>query len=285
MERFEEFLTERKYLRNVSDKTLVYYRSAFRSWEAHSEGDWKAWIVNLRNAGLSAISINTYICAMNAYWRWAGTGLKVAYLKEEQKVLATLTPEQIRRLASFKPKGINQIRTHTAALLILDGGYRISELLTLPFEHCDFDNLVMKVRGKGGKHRLVPFSVEMRKTLYRYATKHSGPGRLMFGTRNRTPVTVRNFQRDLKLIGGKTGMTGVRFSPHTLRHSFACEYLRNGGNLYYLSRLLGHSSVKTTEIYLQSVKIDELSAVHDRLSPLAPERMRAGGGSAPRQSS
>jgi site-specific recombinase XerD len=173
----------------------MYYKCAFRSWEVHSEGDWKHWIVNLGKAGLSAISINTYICAMNAYWRWAGTGPKVAYLKEERKVLSTLTPEQIRRVATFKPKGINQTRTHTAALLILDGGYRISELLTLPFEHCDFDNLVVKVRGKGGKHRLVPFSVEMRKTLYRYATKHSGPGRLMFGTRNRTPVRSAQTQR------------------------------------------------------------------------------------------
>ncbi|MGA2714420.1 MAG: hypothetical protein ABSG41_15030 [Bryobacteraceae bacterium] len=118
MERFEEFLTERKYLKNVSEQTLLYYRNAFRSWKVHSGGDWKSWIVNLGKAGLSPVSINTYICALNAYWRWAGTGLKVAYLKEEQKVLATLTPEQIKRLVSFKPKGINQTRTHTAALLI-----------------------------------------------------------------------------------------------------------------------------------------------------------------------
>jgi len=275
MERFEEFLTERKYLKNVSDKTLLYYKCAFRSWEQHSQGDWKSWIVNLRQSGLSATSVNTYICAMNAYWKWAGTGLKVDYLKEEQKILATLTPEQIKRVASLKPKGINQTRTHTAALLILDGGYRISKLLTLPFEHCDFENLVVKVKGKGSKHRLIPLSVEMRKTLYRCAVKLSGPGRLMFGTRNRTSVTVRNFERDLKAIGTKLRITGVRFSPHTLRHPFAVSYLRNGGNLYYLSRLLGHASVKTTEVYPQSVGVDELAAVHDRLSPLAPEHLRA----------
>ncbi len=71
--------------------------------DKHSDGDWKTWIINLREAGLSAISINTYICAMNAYW--AGTGLKVAYLKEEQKVPDTSSPEQVRRLVTFRPSG------------------------------------------------------------------------------------------------------------------------------------------------------------------------------------
>ena len=274
MERFEEFLTERNYLKNVTAKTLAYYRCAFHSWERHSQGDWKTWIVNLRRSGLSAISINTYICAMNAYWKWAGAGLKVEYLKEEQKILATLTPEQMKRLIAFKPKGANQTRAHTVAMLILDGGYRISEALGLLYEHCDFDNLVMKVRGKGNKHRLIPLSSEMRKALYRYAIKLSGPGRLLFGTRNNTTVTVRNFERDFKQIGEKLGITGVRFSPHTLRHTFAVSYLRAGGNLFYLSRLLGHTSVKTTETYLQSVNVDELQAVHDRFSPMAGDRFR-----------
>ena len=115
----------------------------------------------------------------------------------------------------------------------------------------------------------------MRKLLYRYAMKNSAPGRLLFGTRNNTLVTVRNFERDFKAIGAKIGITGVRFSPHTLRHTFAVSYLRAGGNLFYLSKILGHSSVTTTQKYLQSVGVDDLQAVHDRLSPLAPERLRA----------
>src|SRR6516162_3323952 len=98
----------------------------------------------------------------------------------------------------------------------------------------------------------------MRKTLYRYAAKHSGPGRLLFGTRKNTFVTVRNFERDLKVIGRKLGMTGVRFSPHTLRHTFAVAYLRNGGNLFYLSKILGHTSVTITQRYLQSLQITDL---------------------------
>jgi integrase/recombinase XerD len=285
MDLFDRFLQERTYLKNVSPETLRYYRWVRRAFQPILANPTKSGMLEqiqrLLSEGVSPTSVNTYLRGFKAYCRWLHFEgelhqlFPVQPLKTDAKVLATLTMDQIRRLVAFRPKGVNQTRTHTAALLILDGGYRITELLTLPFEHCDFENLVVKIRGKGGKHRLVPLSVEMRKTLYRYAARHSGRDRLMFGTRNNTPVTVRNFERDLKVIGARVGITGIRFSPHTLRHSFACQYLRNGGNLFYLSRLLGHSSVKTTEVYLQSVGVDELAAVHDRLSPLAPNGGRA----------
>ncbi len=98
-ERFEEFLTERRHLRNVSPKTIVYYRCAFKSWAKHG-GEPKQWVINLRQAGLSAISVNTYICAMNAYWRWLGNGLHLDYLKEEEKVLSTFPLDAVNRLIS-----------------------------------------------------------------------------------------------------------------------------------------------------------------------------------------
>ncbi|HWT77410.1 MAG TPA: tyrosine-type recombinase/integrase, partial [Candidatus Methylomirabilis sp.] len=260
-----DFITERQYLKNVTPKTVAWYGDAFKAFDGalESQATIKGRIVELRTRGISATSVNSWLRCINAFLKWDQAGFKIPKLKEEQKVLATLSPEQMTRLIAFKPKGINQTRTHTAALLMLDGGYRVSELLGLAFEGCDFDNLVVKVRGKGNKHRLVPLSLNMRKSLYRHAVKHSGPGRLLFGTRNNTLVTVRNFQRDFKVIGAKLGITGVRFSPRTLRHTFAVSYLRAGGNLFYLSKILGHSSVTTTQHYLQSVGVDDLQAVHD----------------------
>jgi integrase len=74
--------------------------------------------------------------------------------------------------------------------------------------------------------------------------------------------------RDLKLLGRWLDMTGVRVSFHTFQRTFAVNYLRAGGNLYYLSRILGHTSVKTTERYLGSLGVEDLRAVHDKLSLL-----------------
>jgi integrase/recombinase XerD len=159
--------------------------------------------------------------------------------------------------------------------VLLDCGLRAAEALRLTRQDVDFDNLVLKVLGKGNKQRLVPMSMELRKLLWRHQQRLASHLRLMFGTYNDTEVSVRNFERDLKKIGKQLDITGVRFSPHTFRHTFAVSYLRAGGNLFYLSRVLGHTSVKTTELYLQSVRVDDLQAVHDRLSPLTPEHLRS----------
>jgi site-specific recombinase XerD len=153
-----EFITERQYLKNVTPKTLLWYQDAFKAFGGalDSEVALKRRIVELRTRGVSATSVNSWLRCINAYLKWQGAGFKLPKLKEEQKVIATLTPEQMARLIAYKPKGINETRTHMAALLILDGGYRISELLELPCEGCDFENLVVKIRGKGNKQRLVP---------------------------------------------------------------------------------------------------------------------------------
>jgi site-specific recombinase XerD len=109
-------------------------------------------------------------------------------------------------------------------------------------------------------------SLELRKVLFRWCQRC--PKTYVFGTRSNTRLTVRNFQRDFKAICTQLGITDVRCSPHTLRHTFAVSYLRAGGNLFYLSKILGHTTVKTTERYLQSLDAGDLQAVHDRLSLL-----------------
>jgi site-specific recombinase XerD len=189
----EQFIQERKYLKGVTEKTLLWYRDAFKAFDGalDSKAAVNARITELIRRGIKPVSVNTWLRVLNAYYNWlhvehSHERIRLPRLKEEQRILAAFSTDQINRLASFKPKGLTQSRIHTAALLMLDSGMRISEALGLLYEHCDFDNLVVKVRGKGNKHRLVPISTDVRKVLFRYAAKHAGPGRLMFGTRNNT---------------------------------------------------------------------------------------------------
>jgi integrase/recombinase XerD len=206
--RFEEFLKEREYLRGVSKKTLIYYRCAFNSWGKHAtDGKVFTWIQGMKAAGPSNISINTYICAMRAFFRWAEPERpKIAYLKEERKILATLTVKDIGALLAFNPARVSKTlrRAHLVALTILDTGLRIAEVLSLGKENLDFDNLVIRVIGKGGKHRLVPFSAELRKSLWRYSTGAKAQW-FLFATRNNTKLAIRNLGRDLRILGRRWG--------------------------------------------------------------------------------
>jgi integrase/recombinase XerC len=271
----DQFITERSYLKGVSQATIQWYHSSFKAFKDGMDS--KQAIIErigaLRKTN-SAISINTYLRCLNAYFRWRheehGADLiKIPRLKEEQKVLATLTADHLKGLLQFSPKGRNLKRAHTLALLLLDTGLRFAEALSLTWERVDLDNLVLKVLGKGGKHRVVPISLECRKVLYRWKQQQRGAVDLLFPTRSGVVSSQRNVGRDVKLLGERVGITGVRFSPHTFRHTFAVSYLRAGGNVLYLQRILGHSSLEMTNRYTRSLGIEDLQAVHSKLSLLS----------------
>jgi integrase/recombinase XerD len=285
MSSFTQFITERRYVKNISPATVRWYEDVFKAFGRHLDitsaqtfrRSTMEGVKALLERGVKPISVRSWLTGIRAYGYWLhqegflSDKPKIELLRCEQKVIQTLSARQVQALIQFKPKGRNQTRAHTIALVLLDTGLRISECLGLSQEDIDFDNLILRVKGKGGKHRLVPFTLELRKHLFRYLERLAINARsnLAFGTARGTPLTPRNLQRDFKEVCRKAGVVGVRTSPHTFRHSFAVGYLRAGGNLFYLSKILGHTSVKTTERYLQSLGIEDLQKAHNGLSLLA----------------
>jgi integrase/recombinase XerD len=159
----------------------------------------------------------------------------------------------VRALVSFQPKGFAETRLHVLILTLLDTGCRIEEALTATDGSVDLENLLLTVMGKGSKERKIPFSLELRKSLYRFQhlkTKQEIPRGMLFCTRSGTRLSYRNTYRDLKAHCEALGIEGPRISPHTLRHTFATNYLKRGGDIYKLCRILGHTDIRTTEIYL-----------------------------------
>jgi integrase/recombinase XerD len=269
-ELIESFIRERRYLKNVTPKTVAWYRDSFRAFDGAM--DTRAGVLErvakLRDRGVSATSVNTYLRCITAFFRWAcaeghlpGDPIRVAKLKQEQKVLATLTPEHVRKIIGFQPRK-KERKIHTIAVLLLDTGLRIDEALSLTPEDVDLDNLLLRVRGKGGKHRMVPVSREMRKVLMRWVDSRTG---LVFPSRVGTKIQQSTLLKEFKRFGKKLHISGVRFSFHTLRHTFAVNYIRNGGDVFRLQRVLGHSSLEMTRRYV-NLQIEDLQAVHDRLS-------------------
>jgi len=136
---------------------------------------------------------------------------------------------------------------------------------------------------KGNRERLVPISLECRRRLYlwlnakqnRHTTRLASPAAsLVFCTRTSRRLSARNVYRDIKTVCQQADVSGAHVHPHAFRHCFAVTYIRNGGDIYRLSRILGHASISTTQIYLRSMEIDVISEGHDRLTPLNLGRSR-----------
>jgi integrase/recombinase XerD len=112
-------------------------------------------------------------------------------------------------------------------------------------------------------------SVELRKVLFRYAQKHAFE--VFFPTRHGGRLEYHNVLGEFKDLAKKLGINGVRVSFHTLRHSFAVNYVRNGGNLFYLQKALGHETLQMTRRYTE-LNGDDLKLMHAKTSLL--DRLR-----------
>jgi site-specific recombinase XerD len=279
----ERFLKERTYLRNVTPATLLWYQVAFKNYQASFAGQaapvptktaLQDFVVAQRQRGIRPVTVNTYIGAMNAFCAWlhqeghVAERLKLKKLRVERRILAVLDDAQMRVLIGYRPTSFGQRRVHLAAVLTLDTGLRVSEMLHLRQTDVDFDNAILKVFGKGQKERLVPFSPELRKRLYRFEqlkTRKCIRSDYVFVGSRGSRWEKRNSSTSLYLLQQKLGLPA--FGSHRLRHTFATNYLRHGGDIVRLSMVLGHTQITTTQRYLHLLT-EDLSASHQKVSIL-----------------
>jgi integrase/recombinase XerD len=282
MEGFKQFIRERQYLHNVSPRTLEWYENSFR-WlpcEAPTQKQLNEIVLRMREKGRKATGCNCAIRAINSYLHWANAGSdvkcssackhpKIAQLKEPHLVLPTFTDAQVKRLVAWKPKDKYERRLHLLGLFLLDTGCRISEALNVRVRDIDFDNLLVTLDGKGNKQRVVPFSFELRKALFRYCSEFGRkPEMLLFANSSETELARNNVLRYVKALCRDLGFEPPRRTLHSFRHTFAVNYLRRGGSVFHLQKVLGHSSLEMTRRYANLVTAD-LQAVHERISLLS----------------
>jgi integrase/recombinase XerD len=283
MNRFDEFVRERRYLHNVSPATVSWYSHAFK-WlpsESPTQDELKDTVLRMREKGLKETGCNAVIRAVNSYLHWnsgaerkCGPGCnhpRIAQLKEPENILPTLTEAQVKLLVSWKPKPKNfhQRRLHLLALLLLDTGCRITEALTLRVCDVDLDNMLITLDGKGRKQRIVPFSFALRKALYRFLADFGrNSDSSLIATRQNGPVRRMTALRGIKLLCKQVGFTPPARTLHAFRHTFAVNYLRRGGSVFHLQKVLGHSTLEMTRRYANLVTAD-LQAVHERVTLLS----------------
>lgn len=161
-------------------------------------------------------------------------------------------------------------RDRAIVLLLLDTGLRLSEAAGLRVGDVDLIEGRCRVMGKGGRERVVPVGRKTRRALRHCLAGrgHLRPDDALFVGRGRRPLHPRGIQQVLRRLSGRT-MLSARCSPHVLRHTFARTFLANGGDVFSLQRILGHSpsSLQVTRRYVDLLD-DDLRAVHREASPV-----------------
>ena len=234
-----------------------------------------------RNEGLSAQTIQGYARTLKAFFSWATMEGYLAHNptqllkipKAPKAIIETFSDDQVRRLL----KVINQrsavgFRDYCIILVFLDTGIRLSDLVTLELRNVHLDQAYFKVLGKGAKERIVPIGAHVQKALWKYIHQYR-PEPLhpniqkVFLTRDGRALSASNIYDRVSGYGKKTGLEGVRCSPHTFRHTFAKNFLLNGGDIFSLQKILGHSSLEVVRMYV-NLASDDVQVQHRKASPV-----------------
>ena len=243
----------------------------------------RAFLAALSQRGLAKRSQGRAVAALRALFRWAARvgelasdpAARLRTPKAPRTLPEHLRPGEIEALlAAPAGDGFAAVRDRALLELLYATGLRVSELVSLDWLEVDLGERALRVVGKGGKEREVPFGRPAQEALRRWreiAAMRFGAaapgGDAVFLNRRGGRLTDRSVRRILDRAMAATALArGVH--PHTLRHSFATHLLERGADLRAIQELLGHASLSTTQRYTH-VDIDHLLAVHRDAHPRA----------------
>lgn len=247
--------------------------------------DVRAWQSRLRRDGLSARSAARALSAVKSFARWleAAEGIKATAIlaargpKAQPRLPRPLSVEAAEAMIDHAAADHSEdwIAARDAALLTLlwACGLRISEALALDRRDAPLPE-VLRIKGKGGKERIVPVLPAARSAVDAYlgASPHGAEGGdapLFAGARGGR-LNPRLARAAMERGRAALGLPATA-TPHALRHSFATHLLESGGDLRTIQELLGHASLSSTQIYT-SVDQERLMAVYDAAHPRAARR-------------
>ncbi|MEZ0396843.1 MAG: tyrosine-type recombinase/integrase [Anaerolineales bacterium] len=191
-------------------------------------------------------------------------------IKALLKAIDRTAPSQGRRKPFTMPR-VTAHRDRAIVMLLLDTGIRASELCRLTVKDLDLQAGTIAVRphlsGIKSHSRIIPVGNVTKKNLWRYLASRNTEykGDELFFSREGYPLNRDSLRRLLVRLGKRAGVPNVH--PHRFRHTFAIQYLRNGGDVFTLQRILGHTTLSMVQHYLALADVD-VQAVHRRASPV-----------------
>jgi len=176
-------------------------------------------------------------------------------VKIDKKAPIYLTQDEMRELINTAVDP----RDNIIVKMLYATGVRVSELVNIKKEDIDFHRNTIKVFGKGAKERVVLVPDAMIAQIESYCQGLADDQKLF-------DLSIRTVERDIKMLAAKAGIN-KKVTPHKFRHSFATHMLQNGGNVVAIQKLLGHTSLNTTQIYTH-YSVDELKDMYAHTHPM-----------------
>ncbi len=258
LDRFHNWLSENSPTRRAEDIDLELIRR-YRLYLAH---------LRTRNGLLlKRVSQSYHIIALRAFLRYLLVKRDIPTLspdkielpKQSSRSVSFLDPEQIQRLLN-SPQISNEIGLRDKAILetFFSTGLRVSELVRLNRDQIDLKRQEFGVKGKGNKLRVVFLSDTASQWIERYLQSRQDRFKPLFirysgsvdtqkdGEKMR--LTARSIEKIVAKYARRCGLS-IKVSPHTLRHSFATDLLIGGADLRSVQEMLGHESIRTTQVY------------------------------------
>jgi site-specific recombinase XerD len=285
--------------RRLSPNTIKTYVYAHDKLLAHIPGDTLIQNIDVNDVArclasypdLSKKTLCNVHSALSALWRWAvDQGLvddnpleHIDRPKPEQRVIVPLKQDEVQallksceRTRSYTRPGKREcsnrrptaLRDRAILLLLVDSGIRATELCELTIADVNKRQRHILVFGKGAKERVIPLSPRTIQAIWRYLTTRDHDIRVdepLFVTTNDNPLDRHQLRHLLDRLASAADVEKVH--PHRFRHTFAINYLRNGGDIYSLQRILGHASLDMVKKYLTLAQTD-VNRAHRRASPV-----------------
>jgi site-specific recombinase XerD len=188
-----------------------------------------------------------------------------------RKVISTLSDDEIRAILDIlAPADSSNARNKTIFMLLLDTGLRMGELINLKMDDVHMNDGLLKVMGKGKKERIVPMGSNAQRALQRYLFRnrpkpaHSGIENVFLSVHG-VPLTDNSVKLVFSRLAKRSGVG--RLHAHLCRHTFATRFLINGGDVFTLQQILGHSTLEMVRHYV-NLASNHVAIQHQRFSPL-----------------
>lgn len=289
IQEMEQYLKFCQYRKELNQNTLKAYRI-----------DLEQYLLYMKNDVLLKSKIEEYITELHKKYKQKTVKRKIASIKafykylEEEELLEGSNPfakirvkfkeaESLPRIISRNDieKLLNYMYTkmndpeHGSALerdlsiveMFFATGARVYEISNLKVQDVDLDNGIIKIFGKGSKERYVQIGneeiLQLMKAYYRKNQKRIDESRFFFINRQGKRFSEQSIRRMIRKYSSQAGIT-VSITPHMFRHSVATYLLEEGVDIMYIQKLLGHSSIKTTQIYLHVASKKQMEILKER---------------------